>query len=117
VEGPSRAGFFVYPAFHDAGDYSRSTGGDDLPVILPDGAIHRWTLEYRPGDSGSRSRLVASLDGKEAALELAPDNHSRETTFDRFGIITTWIDGNGQHIYFDDLQYTYRQSPGADPKR
>ena len=24
---------------------------------------------------------------------------------DRFGLITTWIDGNGQRVYFDDLTY------------
>ena len=29
--------------------------------------------------------------------------------FDRFGIITTWIDGNSQDIYFDDLSYTWKQ--------
>ena len=25
------------------------------------------------------------------------------------GIVTTWIDGNSQTIYFDDLRYTFRQ--------
>jgi hypothetical protein len=28
---------------------------------------------------------------------------------DRFGLVTTWIDGNGQKVYFDDLTYTARQ--------
>ena len=28
------------------------------------------------------------------------------THFNRFGIITTHIDGNGQTVYFDDLTYT-----------
>jgi hypothetical protein len=23
--------------------------------------------------------------------------------------VTTWIDGNAQHVYFDDLTYTVRQ--------
>ena len=32
-----------------------------------------------------------------------------EAHFDRFGIITTWVDGNSQTIYFDDLTYTFRQ--------
>jgi hypothetical protein len=30
-------------------------------------------------------------------------------TFDRIGTLTTRVDGNGQHVYFDDLTYTVRQ--------
>jgi hypothetical protein len=30
----------------------------------------------------------------------------QKINFDRFGIITTHIDGNGQTVYFDDLTYT-----------
>jgi hypothetical protein len=32
-----------------------------------------------------------------------------DTRVDHFGLITTWIDGNEQHAYFDDLTYTFRQ--------
>ena len=42
-------------------------------------------------------------------LDLPPGRADAPTAFDRFGIITTWIDGNAQRIYFDDLQYTCRQ--------
>ena len=31
---------------------------------------------------------------------------NRGAHFNRFGIITTHIDGNGQTVYFDDLTYT-----------
>ena len=27
----------------------------------------------------------------------------------RFGILTTWVDGNGQNLYLDDLTYTSGQ--------
>jgi hypothetical protein len=30
--------------------------------------------------------------------------------FNRFGLITTHTDGNGQLIYFDDLTYTWTQA-------
>ena len=30
-------------------------------------------------------------------------------TFDRFGLVTPWIDGNGQVVYFDDVTYTTGQ--------
>ncbi len=31
------------------------------------------------------------------------------TTFDRFGIVTSWIDGNSQNVYLDDITYTCAQ--------
>ena len=36
----------------------------------------------------------------------APGHRAAGARFDRFGLITTWIDGNGQLVYFDDLRYT-----------
>jgi hypothetical protein len=39
-------------------------------------------------------------------VNLAPGHKDVGATFDRFGITTTWIDGNGQHIYLDDITYT-----------
>jgi hypothetical protein len=32
-----------------------------------------------------------------------------DTRFDRFGLIMTWIGGNGQQVYFDDLTYACKQ--------
>jgi len=40
---------------------------------------------------------------------LRPGDKEDGAHFNRFGIITTWIDGNGQRIYFDDLTYTFQQ--------
>jgi hypothetical protein len=40
---------------------------------------------------------------------LAPGHKADGTRFNRFGLITTWIDGNGQTIYLDDLTYTWKQ--------
>jgi hypothetical protein len=39
-------------------------------------------------------------------LNLDPGHKQIGAEFDRFGIITTHIDGNGQHVYFDDLTYS-----------
>ena len=33
-------------------------------------------------------------------------SHSSGVRYDCFGLVTTWIDGNVQHIDFDDLTYT-----------
>ena len=49
------------------------------------------------------------LDGQAAHLDLQEADKASGTTFDRFGLITPWIDGNGQNVYFDDLKYTAGQ--------
>ena len=106
IEGPSREGFLFYPLYRtrrDGQDYAR---GDDLPHILPDGRSHDWSLEYDPAGAEGRGRLTATLDGDSAIVDLAAGDRESGTTFDRFGLVTTWIDGNGQQVYFDDLTYT-----------
>jgi hypothetical protein len=106
VDGPSREGFLVAPAFRaGASDSGRSGPGADH--IYPDGVPHQWKLRYEPPASGKRPFLEVSFGQKTSRLEL--DANLKDVSFDRFGIITTWIDGNGQNIYFDDLAYTWKQ--------
>ncbi|MCL6501329.1 MAG: hypothetical protein K6T86_01510 [Pirellulales bacterium] len=109
VEGPSRDGFFFYPACRLSNGAEAYAAGPGLPHILPDGTAHDWSLEYDPGASGGQGRITVDFDGQRVQLDLAPGRADAPTAFDRFGIITTWIDGNAQRIYFDDLQYTCRQ--------
>lgn len=107
VEGPSSEGFLVYPVFRAAGDGRRAYdhGG---PHILPDGSGHRWTLEYEPRE-GKSGIVRLRFDGKTATELEVPLAEQGSARFDRFGIISTWVDGNGQLIYLDDLVYTCRQ--------
>ena len=56
-------------------------------------SVHQWMLGFVKDSPQSRRYM-----------ELA--DRISEATFDRFGLVTTWIDGNGQSIYFDDLTYT-----------
>jgi hypothetical protein len=49
------------------------------------------------------------LDGKSGFMDLKEGEKEKGTTFDRFGIVTPWIDGNGQVVYFDDITYTVGQ--------
>jgi hypothetical protein len=109
VEGPSRDGFFFYPAMRTAASQTAYGQGTERPVILPDGAVHRWTLAYRPGEGAGPGRIVVALDGRGSQIDVPADDQAAPTRFDRFGLVTTWIDGNGQHIYFDDLTYTFKQ--------
>lgn len=109
VEGPSREGFFVYPAYRTTGDREGSRTGPDRPHILPDGTPHDWTLEYAPNGADGRGRITLTLDQQSVSLDLQSGDRASGATFDRFGLVTTWIDGNGQSIYFDDLSYTAAQ--------
>jgi hypothetical protein len=106
VEGPSREGFLFYPAYAtDREGEAASAVGARPPPLLPDGKPHDWTLDYSPAGSG---RITVTLDGRSVSLDLTSAHRQIGARFDRFGLITTHIDGNGQEIWFDDLTYTWR---------
>ena len=109
TDAPSREGFYFAPTYRIGGDVRASLGDANPPRLLPDGQPHDWTLEYIPDSDDLPGRITAALDGKTITLPIDKDSEIPEVTFDRFGIITPWIDGNGQTIYFDDLTYTSRQ--------
>lgn len=48
--------------------------------------------------------MHVSLDGKKVTLKIKPGTESDFTRYNRFGLITTWIDGNVQSLFVDDLQ-------------
>jgi hypothetical protein len=109
VDGPSREGFYLAPAYRgrDAGHSGISANGP--PRIYPDGMPHDWTLEYSPAAAAGRGRITLTLDRKPIHLDLDEGTRAAGARFDRFGIVTTWVDGNSQTIFFDDLTYTCRQ--------
>ncbi len=109
VEGPSREGFFVYPMYRVKGDGQGHATGPKRPHILPDGKTHDWSLEYDPAAADGRGRIVVALDGNSSSVDLGAGHRATGARFDRFGLVTTWIDGNGQRVYFDDLTYTFEQ--------
>jgi hypothetical protein len=111
IEGPSREGFFFYPAYGTDREgvsldvFRAAPRGPEPPRIYPDGKSHSWTLDYSPA-AGERGRIILTLDGRESRLELTPEHRALGARFNRFGIVTTHIDGNGQTVYYDDLTYT-----------
>jgi hypothetical protein len=109
IEGPSREGFFFYPLYRFGGNARGHAQGDDLPRILPNGEAHDWTFEYAPSGADGLGKIAVTLGKQSVELPLGQGHRSADASFDRFGIITTWIDGNGQHVYFDDLTYTCKQ--------
>ena len=110
IEGPSGEGFYFYPVYRLHGDDTSSGMSADPPRIYPDGATHDWAIEYDPAAAGGQGRLTVTLDGKATRMDLAPGQKAIGARLDRFGLVTPWIDGNGQDVYFDDLTYTSSQS-------
>ena len=106
VEGPSREGFLFYPAYRVRGDGQGYAGGPGRPRVLPNGTAHDWSLAYDPAATDGRGRVVVTLDEKSVVLDLGTGDRKTGARFDRFGLVTTWIDGNAQRVYFDDLTYT-----------
>jgi hypothetical protein len=107
TDGPSREGFFFAPVYRIRG---RERGHvRNAPHIYPDGTAHAWTLQYSPTASDGQGQITVTLDKRSVTLDLAKGHKAAGAVFNRFGLITTWVDGNGQTIYFDDLTYTCKQ--------
>lgn len=106
LEGPSRDGFLFYPLYRVRGDGQGYANGADRPHIMPDGKSHDWSLDYDPTAANGQGRMVVKFGGKSVSLDLGAGDRKTGARFDRFGLVTTWIDGNAQRVYFDDLTYT-----------
>ena len=115
IEGPSKEGHFCYPVYRANGDQQGHNARDENPLyIYPDGKTHDWSLEYDPAAADGRGRITVTLDGKSVHCDLKEGEKAVEgTTFDRFGIVTSWIDGNSVDAYFDDITYTVSQDEGG----
>jgi hypothetical protein len=110
IDGPSREGFYFAPAYR-LRNGQRGYAGSGAPYIYPNGAARDWSLRYEPQEAGGRGRITVTLGKGSVSLDLGPGQRRAGTRFDRFGIVTTWVDGNAQQVYFDDLTYTYKQDP------
>lgn len=109
IEGPSSEGFKFYPVLRPKEGGGIVGNVRESPTLLPDGKTHDWTLDYVPASAGRVGRIAVSLDGNSASFELPKDAKTEGTQFDRFGIVTSWIDGNSQDVYWDDITYTTAQ--------
>jgi hypothetical protein len=114
----------VFYAFVEYATSRWRAGGDNpqpFPFVIDPGTgrreqsgftsntAHRWSLTYDPQGNDGGGRIAVTLDRKTTVLDLREGPRPAGARFNRFGIITTWIDGNGQHVYFDDLTYTASQ--------
>lgn len=114
IEGPSAEGFYLYPTYGIDQEGVRAGGGRGTPTppsIYLDGESHHWTLDYHPDGNGGTGSIIVTLGGRAVTLNLDPRHKPIGAQFNRFGIITTHIDGSGQTVYFDDLTYTTGFTP------
>ncbi len=120
VEGPSDEGFYFYPYYGTSRpDHPPHTSGAEQGVrqrIFPDGKSHDWTLEYVPADAGGNARIAVTLDAQPYSIAMPSEDMAAGAHFNRFGMITTHVDGNGLKVYFDDLTYTFGQRGSASTR-
>lgn len=109
IEGPSSEGFYLYPAYRVSQGADGYARGPELPRILPNGESHDWAFEYSPSADNGRGQVTVTLDGRSHHGDLPSRRQESPARLNRFGIVTTWIDGNGQQVFFDDLSYSIRQ--------
>ncbi len=108
IEGPSAEGFYFYPTYGVDQEGLRANGGRGTPTppyIYPNGDSRDWVLDYNPDGNGGTGSITVLLDGQAVTLNLDPGHKQIGAHFNRFGLITTHIDGSGQTVYFDDLTY------------
>jgi hypothetical protein len=112
VKGPAREGYFFHPTYRLNGDEGGGNPGNAIancPHLNPDGIARDWSFAYDPAAANGRGRVTVTLDGRSAALDLLADHKTAGARFNRFGIVSNWVDGNGQVTYLDDLNYTVAQ--------
>jgi hypothetical protein len=109
IEGPSSEGFCLYPVARMPGRDGAVSPDLRTLRILPDGRSHDWTCAYDPVAAEGRGRVSVTLDGRSIHLELPEGAKAGSVALDHFGLVTPWIDGNGQLVYFDDLTYSAAQ--------
>ena len=104
VEGPSRIGHYVRPAYGTSDDIKGVLG--EGPLIRPDSQPHTWTLHYDPASTGGTGRITVTLDGEAISLDVTPEARKGNAAFDRFGFLSWHRGGHLVEIYFDDLEFT-----------
>ncbi|MBX3412886.1 MAG: hypothetical protein KF708_09375 [Pirellulales bacterium] len=109
IEGPSRVGHYVRPAYGLQDRTGRTADGDDgWPVIRPDGRTHTWALSYHPDDETGGGTITAEFDGAKKTFAISPEERQRGVTVNRFGLFNHQAGGHQVEIYIDRLRLNAR---------
>jgi len=104
LEGPSRVGHYFRPGYRTRSGQGRHL--DQGPVLLPNGVVHNWSIDYDPNKAGGRGQITVRVDGNVQTMDLQEGTRAEGATFDRFGLFN--MQTGGWHVlgYFDDLTYS-----------
>ncbi len=108
-KAPAARAFASIPSIGPKRGQSHISAARRFNHIYPDGKDHHWSLDYDPLGASGKGEITMVFDGDSRTFDLEEGDRSAGTTFDRFGIVTSWIDGNSQNIYWDDITYTVPQ--------
>lgn len=108
LEGPSRAGHYFRPGYGTS--QASGANADRGPIVLPDGQVHQWSVDYDP----TTAQITVLLDGQEVVLALPHEHLQQGAVFDRFGLFNMQSGGWHVEVYFDDVTYTARVEQDRD---
>ena len=112
IKGPAREGFYFHPTYRLNDDRGGGNPGGPIancPRLNPDELAHDWSFEYSPTAVGGKGQITVTVDQQSVTMDMAEGHKMAGAQFNRFGIVSNGVDGNGQVVYLDDLIYTARQ--------
>jgi hypothetical protein len=109
IEGPSRIGHYFRPFYSNAKGQGGAKG--EGPVVLPDGKVHTWSLDYDPAGADGRGQITVRYDDDILTLDLKEGERESGATFDRFGFYNMQSGGWHVQAYFDNLTYSAVKTP------
>lgn len=110
IEGPSRIGHYVRPAFGLRDRSGRTAeGSDGWPVIRPDSRIHEWELSYRPTADPRGGTITVVFDSQRKEFAVTAAERDQGATFDRFGLFNHQAGGHHVEIYVDEMRFRNRR--------
>lgn len=104
VEGPSRIGHYFRGGYRNA--LGQGMFEESGPTIKPDGAVHRWSMQYTPNGQDDDGELAVRLDDNTQTTRVPKAHKAAGARFDRFGIVNIQSGGHWVEIYLGDLKFS-----------
>jgi hypothetical protein len=113
IADSSAVGYYFMPQVSAAG---REVVRNASEVFAPDRRRRKFKFTYDPAGNGGTGRVTVTLDDRRITLDLTPAQRKQGAAFNRFGLANVRSGGHSVEFYLDDLTYTARRAPGAEPK-
>ncbi len=107
IADSSAVGYYFEPLVSAA---DREGAGARCGVFTPDRRRRRFSFAYDPAGNGGTGRVTVTLEGRETAFNLTPQQRKSGAVFNRFGLANVRGGGHSVEFYLDDVSYTARRS-------